>query len=147
MDMNDKSRYPRSVIGPGRMLAGFTLIELMIAVAVVGILAAIAYPSYQDFVRKARRADGKEALLRVQIEQEKWRTNNTTYTSTLGGGGLGLAGTSSGGHYNIAITASSGIGYTTTATGTGTQASDTGCTTLTLTVAAGGETKTPAACW
>lgn len=127
---------------------GFTLIELMIVVAVIAILAAVAVPGYQEFVRKARRADGKEALLRLQIDQEKWRANNATYTSTLGSGGLGWASTTSAeGHYTIAITASSGTGFTATATGTGSQASDTGCTTLTLTVAAAGETKTPAGCW
>jgi prepilin-type N-terminal cleavage/methylation domain-containing protein len=42
---------------------GFTLIELMIAVVVIAILAAIAYPSYQDSVRKSRRADAKSALM------------------------------------------------------------------------------------
>jgi len=126
-------------------LSGFTLIELMIVVAVIAILAAIAVPGYQEFVRKARRADGKEALVRLQIEQEKWRTNNATYTGTIGNLGLGTASTE--GHYTIAITANSATGFTATATGAGSQASDTGCTVLTLTVAAGGETKTPAACW
>lgn len=127
---------------------GFTLIELMIAVAVVAILAAVALPGYQQFIRKARRADGKEALIRLQIDQEKWRTSNASYTSTLGGGGLGWASTNSAeGHYTIAITASSATGFTATATGTGSQASDSGCTPLTLTVAVGGETKSPAGCW
>lgn len=124
---------------------GFTLIEVMVVVAVIAILAAIAVPSYQEFVRKARRADGKEALVRLQIEQEKWRTNNATYTGTLSN--LGLTSASTEGRYTIAITANSATGFTATATGTGSQASDSGCTVLTLTVAAGGETKTPAACW
>jgi type IV pilus assembly protein PilE len=58
---------------------GFTLIELMIVVAVIAILASIAYPSYQNYVRQARRADAQEALMRIQLEQEKWRVNRTTY--------------------------------------------------------------------
>lgn len=151
MRMRDQSS--RWLRGPRGAELGFTLIELMIAIAVIGILAAIAYPSYQDFVRKARRADGKEALVRLQIEQEKWRTSHTTYTGTIDGtaglSGLGLPTTSSEGHYTIAITANSatGTGFTATATAQGAQASDANCTVLTLAVAAGGETKTPATCW
>ncbi len=61
----------------------FTLIELMIVVAVVGILAAIAYPSYTQYVLKSRRSDAKAILLQMQLAQEKWRANNTSYTSTL----------------------------------------------------------------
>lgn len=64
---------------------GFTLIELMIAVAVVGILAAIAYPSYQDSVRKSRRADAKSALLDAAHERTVF-TENNQYTATLGTG-------------------------------------------------------------
>ena len=144
--MNEKSGNLRGAWFAVRSLRGFTLIELMIAVAVVAILAAIALPSYQDYVRRARRSDGKEALLRVQIEQEKWRTNNSSYTSTLSD--LGLTSPSVEGYYTIAIAAgANGISFTATATATGSQASDSGCTPLTLTVAAAGETKGPAGCW
>jgi type IV pilus assembly protein PilE len=124
---------------------GFTLIELMIVVAVIAILAAIAYPSYQNYVRQARRADAHEALMRIQLEQEKRRANQSAYTNNLAD--LNLTATSSDGYYNLAITASSGIGFTATATGIGPQTSDTGCTVLTLTVAAAGITRTPANCW
>jgi type IV pilus assembly protein PilE len=58
---------------------GFTLIELMIAVAVVGILSAIAYPSYQDYVKKARRADAQTALLELVQFMERLYTANGTY--------------------------------------------------------------------
>jgi len=66
-----------------RKLGGFTLIELMIAVAIVGLLAAVAYPSYQDSVRKGRRIDAKNTLLGLQLEVEKRRANNITYATDL----------------------------------------------------------------
>ncbi len=69
---------------------GFTLIELMITVAVVGILAAIAYPSYQDSIRKSRRADAKSALLDAAQRQERFFTENNQYTATPEAGGLNL---------------------------------------------------------
>lgn len=62
---------------------GFTLIELMIVVAVAGILAAIAYPSYTEYIRKSRRSEAISALSTIQQAQERWRTSNATYTSTL----------------------------------------------------------------
>ncbi len=60
---------------------GFTLIEVMIAVVVVAILAAIAYPSYQDSVRKSRRAEGKSALLKAAQVQERFFTDQNRYAT------------------------------------------------------------------
>lgn len=62
---------------------GFTLIELMIAVAVVAILTAIALPAYQSSVQKGRRADAMAAISRIQQAQERWRGNNPTYSTSL----------------------------------------------------------------
>jgi type IV pilus assembly protein PilE len=59
---------------------GFTLIELMMVVAVIGILAAIAFPSYQDSLRKGRRADAKAALLDLAQFTERSYTQNNTYS-------------------------------------------------------------------
>ena len=58
---------------------GFTLIELMITVAIIGVLGAIAYPSYQDSVRKSRRAEGRSAMMEVIQQQERYMTQNNTY--------------------------------------------------------------------
>jgi type IV pilus assembly protein PilE len=67
-----------------RSAAGFTLIELMITVLVVALLAAVGFPSYQDHVRKAKRAEGKSALMRAAQLEERWYTTNQTYTTDLG---------------------------------------------------------------
>jgi len=64
---------------------GNTFLELVIVVVIIGIIVAIAYPSYIDVVRKGRRADAITSLLKLQIDQEKWRANHTSYADQLAG--------------------------------------------------------------
>jgi type IV pilus assembly protein PilE len=59
---------------------GFTLIEMMITVAIIGILASIAYPAYQDYVRRAARADAKAVLMETAQFMERHFTTNNAYT-------------------------------------------------------------------
>ena len=68
---------------------GFTLVELMIVVVIVGILLAIVSPMYLEQVRKTRRADAKDALYRVASLQEQFMLDQRTYTSNMGA--LGIA--------------------------------------------------------
>ena len=128
-----------------RRPGGFTLIELMIVVAVLGVLAMIAYPSFMDAVRKGRRSDAFAALSAVQQAQERWRGNRSSYTSALTAlptadpPGLGLPATSSKGYYTISIGAADATGYTATAAAVAgtSQAGDGSCQRLRVRVAGG----------
>ena len=118
--------------------AGFTLIELMIVVAIIGIISAIAYPSYQESVRKSNRADGKAALNDVAQRLQRCFTAYSSYAhascaigQTLSGGGSVNSGE---GMYTITASALTATTFSLTAapvTGT-TQAGDTKCASLTL---------------
>ena len=70
---------------PAPRRRGFTLIELMITVAIVGILAAIAYPAYQDSVRKGKRAEGRTALIDFAQQQERYMTQTGAYLAVSAG--------------------------------------------------------------
>jgi type IV pilus assembly protein PilE len=131
--------------------AGFTLIELMIVVAIVAILAALAYPAYNRYGFRARRADGKEFLMRIAAAEERFFTTNNVYTSTIGVGGLGFTGTTSEQkYYTVAVALGAGSqSYTLTATPALGQTTDT-CGNLVLS-SAGNKTysgsQTNGACW
>jgi type IV pilus assembly protein PilE len=128
-----------------RLNAGFTLLELMIAVVIVAILAAVAYPSYQSYAGRAYRAEAHSALHRLANLQEQYFLDQRQYAAdlTLLGESNNPAVTAAG-RYQIAA-AVTAVGFTLTATAQSSQASlDDGCPVLTL-LANG--VKTPLECW
>jgi len=136
---------------PRQDQAGFTLVELMLAVIVVAVLAAVALPSYQAAVRKGKRSEAFAALSAVQQAQERWRSNNSAYTGTLANtadagsppNGLGIAATTATGLYAVSVTNTTSTGYTAIATavvGTS-QASDGDCKVLGIRLANGNLTR------
>jgi len=117
-------------------LRGFSLIELMITVAIVALLAAIALPSYTNSVRKAKRMDAKIALLDMASRQERFFSTNNTYTSSaanLGYTTLPASVPSSGTTtYEISVSSATAGAYSLLATPKGDQLKDS-CGSYTIT--------------
>jgi type IV pilus assembly protein PilE len=109
-----------------RSSRGFTLIELVVTMAIVAILVMIAVPTYTNSVTKGRRSDGQTALLDAMARQERYFTERNTYTTTLAD--AKISATAPSGFYTLSAAACSGSTIdacvTMTATPTGAQASD-----------------------
>lgn len=116
---------------------GFTLIELLITVAIVAILAAIAYPSYINSVQKSRRTTARNALLDLASREAKFYSTNNTYSAAMATDlGYASAGPiavpdATSHYYDLKITASSATAFAAEAKPVGPQATD-GCGTYTL---------------
>ena len=126
----------------GRKTEGFSLVELMIVVLIIGILAGIVYPSYSQYLYETRRSDAWAALSAAAAAQERWYSINYSYTDDISN----LGGSSSPeGFYTISVVAD-GTSFTLTATAvnSGVQVADSGCTVLTLDQFA---IQSPTACW
>jgi len=114
---------------------GFSLIELLIAVTIIGILAAIAIPMYSDYVTRSRRADGQATLMQVAQELERCYTQFSKYNDnscSVVNGGV-ISETSDQGFYVVTANKLDESAFTLTATPQNEQADDTDCGNLTLT--------------
>ena len=101
-------------------LYGFTLIEVMIVVAILGVIIAIGYPSYQDQVRKSRRAEGMGELLELADRMERFYSDRGTYAGATLGSGAGniYPASTGGGYYTLNIDIQNTVSFAISATPT-----------------------------
>ena len=129
---------------------GLTLVELMVAVAIAGVLAAIAVPAYLDSMRRARRADAITALQHAMLLQERYRANSPQYATHLIVSGTALTGVGTAdaagaatsydvaaGTYSVSLSGISATGYALHAQAKGTQSADSPCQVLQLRIDGG----------
>lgn len=121
-----------------RRARGFTLIEVLAALGIAGVLSSLAWPSFEGSLQRARRADASLAVAQVQIAQERWYANRGRYAGLAE---LRLSERSSAGHYRVAVTGADEQGYVVQLVASGAQARDASCRTLQLSVAPGQTTR------
>lgn len=118
-----------------KKMRGVTLLELMVVVVIVGILTAIAFPNYRDFVARAKRAEAKAALLKIATNQEKFYLQNQAFSNNLSQ--LGFTGPpykSETGVYDLSVTPNPTLaqGFIATATYNTDDAEKTKCTSFSI---------------
>jgi len=116
---------------------GFTLIELMVTIAIVGILGAVAYPNYLSYVQQTRRSEAQSKLIELANRQEMYYLDHHVYAEDLDAD-LNMGADpfiTENGYYSIASNSavSTAFDFTLTATAIGTQAADSDCATLSIT--------------
>lgn len=133
--------------GRGARFQGFTLVELMVTIAIAAILAAVALPVYTQYVQKSRRSAAIKTLSAISQAQERFRSNANTYATSLANLDVGTQGVAANDpHYNFAINGAPtangpnfSLGYTITATprADSPQAKDSNCAQLRLVMSQG----------
>ncbi|MDX1405802.1 MAG: type IV pilin protein [Woeseiaceae bacterium] len=132
-----------------RYMRGVTLMELMIVVVVIGILTAIAYPSYRQYAAKAKRNEAKSALLQIATLQERFYLQNNTYTTDMTNLGFPVSDNflTDSKSYVVDVTAANANAFSATATYQNADKEADKCKTFSIN-GAGAKTSTPNAdCW
>lgn len=122
-----------------RKYKGITLLELLIAVAVVAILASVAYPSFMHHLQASRRAEAIKGLLSMQLEQETYRITHNSYSNAVS-----ALGNPTSDYYTFTVSSATSSAYSLVATPKGSQSGDTACNPMTINKA---DSKTPPECW
>lgn len=123
---------------------GFTLIELLITVALVSILAAIAFPSYQAHIRKSTRSEAQSFMMAVAARQQQFLVDTRAYAATVDAVGIAVP-TKVAAAYAVNMPAPTAAGFTLTLTPSGDQANEP-CGTLSINQA-GTKTAAKSGCW
>ena len=120
-----------------KTMRGITLIELLIVVVIIGILTAIAFPNYREYMARSKRSEAKAALLKAAVNQEKWYLQNQIFSDDLAELGFGSPFKTDSGTYTLTVSPSppSASTFTVTATNTGGDEEEKSkCLTLTIDV-------------
>jgi type IV pilus assembly protein PilE len=128
---------------------GFSLLELVVALAIVATLAALAQPAYRRLLLRAQRTEAASALMQIAAMQERYHLQHQAYTTALEAAppaGLGLQPLSAEGRYALAVTAADANGFMAVATARGSQAEDITCSSFALDES-GTKSSTGSDCW